>query len=288
MKTNREKVPQAFIALGKNRQKIYGNDTVYLKKGQEFQLEFSNPCKYTVMAKITINGNLISDRGLIIRPGDRGYLERYIDEDRKFLFDVYTVNNNQETREAIEDNGDLKVEFYKEKVKKQNINFNLNYVVTDNIYTSKLSDRYDSNTPTYSIDNAPDEKYRGIATMDFMDMGQERSLSSKSMKSKRSKKVETGRVEKGNESGQRFNEVNLDFNPFPFHTVTYKLLPFSRQPQELKGVKTRCVNCNTKIKSGWKVCPVCATPIGTSGICSCCSAEVEANWKVCPMCGTDL
>jgi len=313
-KTIRDKVPTAYIAVNKNRQKIYGGDTVYLKKQEEFQIEFFNPCKFTVSAKITINGNLISDRALVIRSGDRGYLERYIDEDRKFVFDVYTVNNTQEVREAIEDNGDLKVEFYKEKVKKHTpINFNLNrksFINTDELYSrrrSKTDNLYDSeilyddapfncvdnciedNVSFDSIDNAPDTKCRGIAdnaeTLGFMSQGLQRV---NKMSAKKSKKVETGRVEKGDESGQRFNEIDLDFESWSFHTVTYKLLPFSRQPQELKDVKLRCGNCNTKIKSGWKVCPVCATPIGSSGLCGNCQAELEAQWKVCPMCGRSL
>jgi len=295
MKTIKEKVPSAFVTVGKNRQKIYGGDTVYLKKGQSFELEFFNSTKNSVMAKITINGNLISDRGLVIRNGDRGYLERYIDEDRKFLFDVYTVNNNREVREAIEENGDLKVEFFKEKVKKHiPINLNLRYgdrCKTDNLYdgilrrkvSNEFSDEYSAasaiccstdNLDFNCIDNAPEEMYRSLSTQGM---------------AKKSKKVETGRVEKGDESGQRFNQVDMDFNSWPFHTVEYKLLPFSRQPQQLKDVKSKCLNCGAKIKnSGWKVCPICATPIGQNCNCLNCGNYMKSEWAACPFCGETL
>lgn len=35
--------PEAYIAIGKNRQKVYANNAVYLANKQEFQFEFFNP-----------------------------------------------------------------------------------------------------------------------------------------------------------------------------------------------------------------------------------------------------
>lgn len=70
------------------------------------------------MAKIYINGEAVSDSGLIIKPGRREWLERYIDKPRKFKFDTYEVEaGNSDVKAAIKNNGSIKVEFYKEKTK---------------------------------------------------------------------------------------------------------------------------------------------------------------------------
>jgi hypothetical protein len=51
--------PQAWIAIKRNRQKIYNGQgkfsQVYLKDGQEFQIELYNPTQTRYLAKIKIN-----------------------------------------------------------------------------------------------------------------------------------------------------------------------------------------------------------------------------------------
>lgn len=110
-------MPMAAICINKSRLKTYHKDklpTFYLEKGQEFQIELFNPTSDTILAKIQLNGNQISQGGLVLRPGERVFLERYLDVAKKFKFDTYEVANTAEVRKAIEDNGDFKVEFYKE------------------------------------------------------------------------------------------------------------------------------------------------------------------------------
>jgi hypothetical protein len=110
--------PTAMLAINKSRMKIYGKNsevpTYYLTKGQEFQIELFNPTKDTILAKISLNGKPIAQGGLVLKPAQRVFLDRYIDVARKFKFDTYEVANTSETRKAIEDNGDFNVEFYKE------------------------------------------------------------------------------------------------------------------------------------------------------------------------------
>jgi len=109
--------PQAHIALNNNRLKSYA-DVVYLKDNDEFQIELFNPHSQSVLAKIWINDQLISDSGLVLRPGMRYFLDRYIDENRKFKFSTYKVQgDNSEVLEAIKNNGSIKVEFYAEATK---------------------------------------------------------------------------------------------------------------------------------------------------------------------------
>ena len=114
-----KKVPTANLAVNKSRIKIYNKEgempTYYLQSGQEFQIELFNPTTDVVLAKIILNGNPISQGGLVLKPGQRVFLERYLDVAKKFLFDTYEVANTNEAKEAIENNGDFKVEFFRER-----------------------------------------------------------------------------------------------------------------------------------------------------------------------------
>ena len=112
-------VPTANLAVNKSRIKIYNKQgempTYYLQSGQEFQIELFNPTTDVVLAKIILNGKAISQGGLVLNPGQRVFLERYLDVAKKFLFDTYEVANTNEVKAAIEKNGDFKVEFFKER-----------------------------------------------------------------------------------------------------------------------------------------------------------------------------
>jgi len=106
-------VPQSFITRSKQRLKQH-IDTVYLNNGDEFEIELFNPTQNKVLAKIELNGKSIGN-GIVLRPGERVFLERYLDEAKKFLFETYVVNgNNKEVQESIAKNGDVVVKFYDE------------------------------------------------------------------------------------------------------------------------------------------------------------------------------
>jgi hypothetical protein len=87
-------VPQSFITKSKQRLKQQ-IDTVYLNDGDEFEIELYNPTQNKVLAKIEMNGNSIGN-GIILRPGERVFLERYLDVAKKFLFETYVVNGNND------------------------------------------------------------------------------------------------------------------------------------------------------------------------------------------------
>jgi hypothetical protein len=111
--------PTVNLAVRKSRLKLYNTKselpTYFLNKGQEFQIELFNPTKYVMLAKIKLNGNAISNGGLVLQPGQRIFLERFLEENKKFLFETYQVDNIQSALKAIEENGDLSVDFYREK-----------------------------------------------------------------------------------------------------------------------------------------------------------------------------
>ena len=98
-------VPTVYVTKGRQRVKQYDNYIVYLKNGDEFEIEFFNPTINKVLAKINLNGKSLGS-GIVLRPGERVFLERYIDEAKKFLFETYEVDgNDSNVKEAIKMNG---------------------------------------------------------------------------------------------------------------------------------------------------------------------------------------
>lgn len=111
------KKPTANLAINKSRIKKYGKSknipSYYLEKGQEFQIELFNPTQGKVLTTIKLNNKPISG-GLVLRPGERVFLDRFLDTNKKFLFDTYDVENTKSARKAIEPNGDVEIAFFKE------------------------------------------------------------------------------------------------------------------------------------------------------------------------------
>jgi hypothetical protein len=130
--TTGEKYPEIFVTKNKQRLKQHGT-SVYLNNGEEFELEFFNPTSKKILAKIKFNGVSIGS-GLIIRPGERVFLERYIDTSKKFLFEIYEVNGiNKQVLTAIEQNGNISVDFYKEY---EPITYSTNTILINNVNSS--------------------------------------------------------------------------------------------------------------------------------------------------------
>ena len=115
--TSSTTVPEVYIKRSKNRTKIYGTKNIYLKDGETFELELFNPLGNSVLAKIYVNNTLISSNGLVIKPGQRIYLERFLDSNNKFKFVTYEVESgNRQVSDAIAHNGEIKVEFFNQVV----------------------------------------------------------------------------------------------------------------------------------------------------------------------------
>jgi hypothetical protein len=261
---NEVSTPQAFIAVNKSRIKQYDKSsntpTYYLQKGQEFQLELFNPTTGTILAKIFLNGNAISQGGLVLRPGERVFLDRYIDVAKKFLFDTYEVANTSEVKKAIEDNGDFKVEFYKEFVF-NNYNGYLNLSNNTNIntyYNNGLGLINYSDANPYDITCNTTASFNSTITT-FNQNTTPEGPNLRRLKSKKS--IETGRVEQGSSSNQKLQTVNKSWEYSPFHTIEYKMLPLSQKVNTIEDVniKRYCTNCGSKLGKGHKFCANCGT-----------------------------
>lgn len=112
--------PTANISINKNRVKKHSNHgaapgintTIYMVTGTEFEIELDNNTQETWLAKIKFNNKLISTSGLVLRPGEHHFIERFLDENRKFLFETYEVHKGR--KKAISNNGQVEIEFFKE------------------------------------------------------------------------------------------------------------------------------------------------------------------------------
>jgi Zn finger protein HypA/HybF involved in hydrogenase expression len=268
-KQNSDK-PCAYITKGRQRIKQFGQN-VYLKNGSEFEIELYNPSRQTVLSKIKINGEFINGGGVILKPGERVFLERYLDVPHKFKFETYTVDETNETMNAIANNGDVEILFYNE----EEIITTLTYPSITYGSTTYPNTTYASNTNTVSRNMSLDESLNifhntslsnsGLNLYSVSDNGGKTYINKFDKKprlrpnqNKKSKSVETGRVEKGSSSDQEFKTVSKNFNSWAVSTSVWKILPDSQRPVEKTDLINKCPKCSTNLKkTSWKFCPEC-------------------------------
>lgn len=241
-------VPTAFVTRGRQRVKQYGNNTVYLNNGDEFEIELFNPTTNKVLAEIELNGVSLGS-GVVLRPGDRVHLERYLHSPRRFLFETYEVNkNDMDAIKAIANNGNIMVKFYSEHIP-----------LSGNItWTSHASGTY---TPTYSYDltNMKDfgDNFSSVNCFYSSSHSDEPKVMA-SLNSVSEEKHETGRIEKGSHSNQSFTYDNTTFNTWWSWKSEWKILPISQKPVEMRDIKVFCTKCGAKQKRHThKFCPIC-------------------------------
>ena len=240
--------PTAKVAVKKNVIKHYSVDgvqTVYLKDGTEFSLELFNPLQQRVLCKIYVNNNLISSGGLVLNPGQRVFLERYIDDSRKFKFSTYKVENTDIAQEAIKYNGQIKVEFYYENVP---IVHAYNSFIEPNIWTNPYQWDYNSCIGQQVMFSSSVQSQASGT----IEVNTDRCTS-------KSKNIETGRVDKGSESKQGFSTTYGDFNSWCAFTSYLQILPDSQRVYDVDDLKRKhyCSNCGKKVNHGDNFCSYC-------------------------------
>jgi hypothetical protein len=250
--------PCAYVTKNKQRVKQF-NQNVYLKNGSEFELELYNPSRKTVLSKIKINGEFINGGGIILRPGERVFLERYIDVPRKFKFETYTVDSTNETMNAIANNGDVEILFYEEQEvvvgSYSTSNWNPTYINT-NLTSPSIGNNFYTSSVTFEPSNGTLSFSNNLHSNKFEQKPRSRGFE------KKTKSVETGRVEQGSSSNQSFKTVSKDFNSWTVSTSVWKILPESERPIDKSDLITRCPRCSSKLKkSSWKFCPECGNEL---------------------------
>jgi hypothetical protein len=269
--------PSAHITKKKSRLKVYNGHVVFMEDNDNFEFEIHNPTQNTILCKIKLHGNYISQSGLVLRPGERVFLERFFDTNNKFQFSTYTVNNTLENQSAITLNGDIRIEFYNE-----NKNNYLTLGINNNYGTSNLDLFNTTNNPNFfrtttTTDNpifgtcGNSTLTAGISSTALntasningvIDMnGITNTVSFNSSSTPISKSIETGRVEKGEKTNQHFQNSNKEFEYFVSHQIVYKIQPLSTKNKTTSDIRNYCTECGTKTKSNFKFCPSCGNDL---------------------------
>jgi len=307
----------AKLAINKSLLKEYSNSEysriVYMKNNSEFQIQIFNPYTYTIGINIIIDNKSLGQT-LVLKPGERIWLERYLNEAKKFLFSTYEVNGeSKQVQEAIAKNGEIKLEFFKEREQQVYVNTPITYFDRWNpnqfLYSKSIE-------PTTYCNTVAGDKSLGLCGTNAATFSIETSSAATSasysaakldelMKNaipinasaKRSKSIETGRVERGSYSNQKFQTVNIDFELWPFRTEIIKILPESQKPIFKNDIlKKYCPNCGIKIKDRFKFCPNCGFKLEgnisngnyTIDKCPNCGRNIRSTMMECPHCGEIL
>ena len=250
--------PCAWIVSSNDRgRKSIKNGKVFLNDGDEFEIELFNPLTVSVLADIKLNGQSISKTGLVVKPGQRVYLDCFIDDKKKFKFSTYEIENSGEALDATQNNGLLEVFFYKEDViTLDNWQRKFDRIIVEKYYpynpypwhnpytvwygtsptiggscvTTNLTNGVIGTTTTsnayYSSNNLVNCSYTS-----GVDLSKTYGSLSSNINS-----IETGRVEKGEKSKQKFTEVDMDFEKHYISSTIIQILPESRKPVETKDI----------------------------------------------------
>ena len=257
--------PSAWIVTPNDKgRKSIKSGKVFLEDKEEFEIELFNPLTVSVLADIKLNGQSISKTGLVVKPGQRIYLDCFIDDKKKFKFSTYEIENSGEVLDATQNNGLLEVFFYKEDViTLDNWQRKFDRIIVEKWYPvyypsypvypyyNRPSIWYGTNSPTvggscvttnltigvigttttntYSSNNLINCSYTSDVNVPYGGTTVNNLFSVNN--------VETGRVEKGEKSKQKFTEVDIDFEKHYISSTIIQILPESRKPAEVKDVK---------------------------------------------------
>ena len=259
--------PNAWIVTPNDKgRKSIKSGKVFLEDKEEFEIELFNPLTVSVLADIKLNGQSISKTGLVVKPGQRIYLDCFIDDKKKFKFSTYEIENSGEALDATQNNGLLEVFFYKEDViTLDNWQRKFDRIIVEKYYpynpypwhfrttNNPYTVWYGTNSPTiggscvttnltnsvigttttsnayYSSNNAVNCSYTSDVNVPYGGTTVNNLFSVNN--------VETGRVEKGEKSKQKFTEVDIDFEKHYISSTIIQILPESRKPAEVKDVK---------------------------------------------------
>ena len=259
----------AKIAISKNLIKEYKSSnserTVYLNDGTEFQIYLKNPYQTHLGIKIYVNNQAIGSNMLVLRPGQSFWLDRFLNDNKKFLFSTYDVENTAEMKYATNNNGKVKIEFYHEKEETPYISviepLKTNFDWTN--YNITCSSAMSSNEPrsTYSCSTGDIGNLSANAATNSKLRSMSYSTSVSTTKTDDSY-LETGRVEKGGVSRQEFEYCDINFDYYAFKTENILILPLSRKQIHAEETRRRyCSQCGKKVNPKDKFCSNCGAKL---------------------------
>lgn len=275
------KQPQVHITAGKSRTKLFGSN-VYMPDNTDFEIELFNPSDETLGVKFKMNGKYISESMLVLYPAKHMFLDRYLNENKKFKYITYTVDDNAESKEAIAENGNIQVEFYRE-VWQTGVTNNTMKITTatsninsfDGNCTTNLANIPSTNNTLYcsGMNNANQNigttftsNGNGLFDTSYGYKADNNTLSNNVTKDwlsdepkKEFTEIETGMIAKGGKSETEFNNAIISFDTLPVAKFIFKILPLSQKPIEPKDLVVVCsnLNCRKKAKRDDKHCSGC-------------------------------
>jgi hypothetical protein len=256
--------PSAWIVSPKDRgRKPIKSGNIFLNDKEEFEIELFNPLTVSVLADIKLNGQSISKTGLVLKPGQRFYLDCFVDDKKKFIFSTYEIDGGQESLDATQNNGLLEVFFYKEDIitldnwknKMDKVIIERYYPVYyptykpypwNNIYCGgSFGGEYGTtnciigNTTTTNVDlsNLNIGGSINMTPINSSYTSNSSDLFTTPISANMMSDLETGRVERGSSSSQKFTEIEMDFEKNYISSTIIQILPESRKPAEVKNVK---------------------------------------------------
>ena len=266
----------AKLAINKSLLKEYSNSSneriVYMNDGTEFQIQVFNPYSYVIGVSFEFNNHNKTSQLLVLRPGERVWLDRFLDDESKLLFSTYQVGVSKVVQEAIKDNGTLCIKFYKERENKPRVSYIKEYQPcgTIDVYYNNIRNSYclDDNINincasstnicsaidcSISLDSSITQTSAASTCTSYSS-----STLTKSSPLPKSKSIETGRIEKGSHSNQKFKNVYKDFEYLPFNTEYIKILPTSQKQINSNDLQKKyCYECGKKLNPKFKFCPSC-------------------------------
>jgi hypothetical protein len=246
--------PQAFIT--KRKQRLKQNDgQVYLNDGDEYEIEIFNPTPTHILAKIKVDKDYLSGGGIVLRPGERVFLERFLDTNNKFVFRTYEVGKEAVNVGAIDNNGYVEIEFFNESQSFSNrpiYGSGYGTITTNSIGNWTGNVTYTTNT--MGISGITHTAYYNNANLTSNTFAGPniRNLSNK---------IETGTTEKGDSSNQQFTSSDRTFVSHSFWNVAWRILPSSHKQYHKEELNVLyCGECGAKRKKDThKFCPHCGT-----------------------------
>lgn len=254
MTTTKMGVACAYVAVDRNLVKVYDGKKVYMKDCQEFGFWLVNNTRSNQVAYIEINGKPISTQGIVLRPGQNTWLDCNWDTHRRFKFETYEIDGSKESLDATSDNGRVVVKFYAEKqVMSQPI-------VMPPIPLVNPYPPYPWSQPTIMYFSQPNIIY-GMPTTCNVNYSSTPSSSvtldcASFDDTQETKSFETGRIEAGSKSDQKFESVDMQFDNYSSYYVEYIILPESQLPVRPGNFVMKC-ECGKKIKHKDKFCSRC-------------------------------
>lgn len=262
--------PQAFITKRKQRIKQFEGQ-VYLNDGDTYEIEIFNPTPSFILAKIKLDGNYISSGGIVLRPGERVFLERFLDSNNQFVFKTYEVSkNNKEVQEAIANNGYVEIEFYNEQQKfyphLSGGNWGSGWTTINTTNGNPVTFTTTSNSGTFTLTGTTTTSnafYSNVAGPGDVSVSGDLFIKGQSVSKALGldRKMETGTTEKGGITNQTFTQSNRDFQAYSFWNVAWRILPNSHKQYHAEDLNAMyCGECGAKRKKDThKFCPHCGT-----------------------------